>query len=116
MERLLIALITLVFAIAIYLSFFYVDFARIKGIPEIPHASLLSGHLHQLGTNHASTMEKWAHEKGWPVYQIRMGNRRAIVLSSFESAREWLVKNQTAMIDRPWFHTFHGVISSTSGT
>jgi hypothetical protein len=27
-----------------------------------------------------------------------------------------LVKNSTATVDRPWFYTFHGVVSATSGT
>lgn len=99
----------------IYLKYFYVDFAPIRGLPEIPNGPPISGHLYMLGNDHASTAEKWAHDYCWPVYQLRMGNRRAIMLTAFEAAQEWIVKNQTGTIDRPWFHTFHGVISSTSG-
>lgn len=98
-----------------YLVFLYVDYEKIKGIPEIPGGTLLAGHLYKLGNDHASTAEAWSAEYGWPVFQIRMGYRRAIVINSFDAAREWLVKNQYATIDRPWFHTFHGVISKTSG-
>jgi phenylacetate 2-hydroxylase len=102
-------------AIVVFLRFFYVDFAKIDGIPEIPNGDLLAGHLYQLGDDHATKSETWARAYGWPVFQLRMGRRRAIVLNSFDAAREWIVKNQTATLDRPWFHTFHGVISATSG-
>lgn len=109
---LLAAAFILLFA---YLQFFYVDFPAIKGIPEIPGGDLLAGHLYQLGNDHATTAESWAAKYGWPVFQLRMGRRRVVMLNSFEAAREWLVKNQSATIDRPWFYTFHGIISKTSG-
>jgi phenylacetate 2-hydroxylase len=99
-----------------YLKFFYVDYAKIKGIPEIPAGELLAGHLYQLGNDHATTAQAWAVRYGWPVFQLRMGRRRAVFLNSFDAAREWLVKNQSSTVDRPWFHTFHGVVSKTSGT
>lgn len=102
-------------AVVIFLRFFYIDFPKIEGIPEIPNWDLLAGHLYQLDDDHATKSETWARTYGWPVFQLRMGRRRAIVLNSFEAAREWMVKNQTATLDRPWFHTFHGVISATSG-
>lgn len=99
----------------IYLRFFYVDIRKIEGIPEIPNGDLLAGHFYNLGNDHATTAEHWASKYGWPVFQLRMGRRRAIILNSFDSAREWMVKNQSATLDRPWFYTFHGVISATSG-
>lgn len=99
----------------VYLQFFYVDFPVIKGIPEIPGGELLAGHFYQLGNDIASTTERWAAKYGWPVFQIRMGQRRVIILNSFEATREWFVKNQSATIDRPWFYTFHGIVSKTSG-
>lgn len=99
----------------IYLRFYYVDFAAIKGIPEIPGGSLLHGHLYQLGQDHATTTEIWAQKYGWPIYQIRLGNRRVIFLNGFEVAREWLVTRQGCTIDRPLLYTFHGIVSKTSG-
>jgi phenylacetate 2-hydroxylase len=102
-------------AIYVYLKWFYVDIPKIAGIPEIPGGELLAGHLYQLGEDHAATAEKWSAQYGWPVFQLRMGMRRAIVVNSFESAKEWFVKNQSATLDRPWFYTFHGVVSATSG-
>lgn len=99
----------------IYLRFFYVDFSFIRSIPEIPGGSLLHGHLYMLGQDHATTAEKWSRANGWPVYQIRLGNRRVILLNGFEVAREWLVTRQNYTIDRPLMHTFHNLVSKTSG-
>lgn len=101
--------------VLIYLAYFYVDVPNIRGLPEIPHVGLLHGHLHRLGDDHATTAERWAEQHNWPVYQVRMGNRRAIILNSFDSAHAFLVKNQASTIDRPVFYTFHRVVSKTSG-
>ena len=99
----------------IYIRFYYVDFAVIKGIPEIPGGSLLHGHLYQLGQDHATTAEAWAKKYGWPIYQVRLGCRRVIILNGFDIAREWLVTRQACTIDRPLLYTFHGIVSKTSG-
>ncbi|RDW82622.1 cytochrome P450-9 [Coleophoma cylindrospora] len=103
-------------AIIIYMKYFYVDFEHIKGLPEVPNGSLVSGHLYKLGNDHASTAQKWAQTHAWPVYQIRLGNRRAIILNSFDAAREFIVSRQTATCDRPRLYTFHGVVSKTSAS
>jgi phenylacetate 2-hydroxylase len=51
------------------------------------------------------------------VFQIRLGNTRAVVVNSFEDCKTMLVGQgyQSALIDRPTLFTFHGVISSTQG-
>lgn len=100
----------------VYLRVFYVDFGRIRGIPEIPGGGLVSGHLYMLGDDHASTAEKWALSNSWPVYQIRLGHRRAIMLNSFDAARDFIINRQKATIDRPRLYTFHGVVSKTSAS
>lgn len=111
----LFAFVSTVLIASFFAERFYVDIPRIRGLPEIPGAELLAGHLYQLGEDHATTAESWAARYRWPVFQIRMGRRRAIILNSFESAREWMIKNQAATLDRPWFYTFHGVLSASSG-
>lgn len=73
------------------------------------------GHLLKLGDDHASVCENWWREYGWSVFQIKLGNTRAVVVNSFEDARRMLVGHQSAVIDRPKLYTFHGVISSTQG-
>lgn len=109
-----VGLVTISLFMFIYLRFFYIDIPAIQGLPEIPQKDVLAGHLYRLGDDHAKTAEDWALHYHWPVYQIRMGHRRAVVLNSFEAAREWIIKNQSSTLDRPWFYTFHGVVSATS--
>ncbi|KAF2206256.1 hypothetical protein CERZMDRAFT_89448 [Cercospora zeae-maydis SCOH1-5] len=91
------------------------DVKHIKGIPEIPGSVPVFGHLLELGEDHASTCEKWWRQYDLPVFQIKLGNTRAVVFNSFEACRDILVKHQNAVIDRPKLYTFHGVISSTQG-
>ena len=87
----------------------------IKGIPEIPGAIPVAGHLFKLGEDHATICEGWWRQYGWSVFQIRLGNTRVVVVNSFDDCRKMLVNNQNATIDRPKLYTFHGVISSTQG-
>ncbi|XRM44943.1 hypothetical protein ABZX51_008046 [Aspergillus tubingensis] len=110
----LVATGVLAITILSYIHYIYVDFPRIIGIPEIPGGELLAGHLYQLGNDHATTAESWSLKLGWPVFQIRMGQRRAVVINSFHAARDWMIKNQSATLDRPSFYTFHKVVSATS--
>lgn len=49
------------------------------------------------------------------MFQIRLGNARAVVVNSFDDAKRMLIGHQSAVIDRPTLYTFHGVISSTQG-
>ncbi|GAB7354547.1 hypothetical protein MBLNU459_g5005t1 [Dothideomycetes sp. NU459] len=93
----------------------YTDIPYIKGIPEIPGAIPIAGHLFKLGEDHATTCEAWWRKHNWSVFQIRLGNTRAVVVNSFDDCRKMLVGHQSAVIDRPKLYTFHGVISSTQG-
>lgn len=49
------------------------------------------------------------------MFQIKLGNTRAVVINSFNDTKRMLVGHQSAVIDRPKLYTFHGVISSTQG-
>jgi len=91
------------------------DISKIKGLPEIPGSLPILGHLRQLGPDHATICEGWWRQYGQSVFQIRLGNTRAVVVNSFEDAKRMLIGNQTAVIDRPTLYTFHGVISTTQG-
>lgn len=73
------------------------------------------GHLLKLGEDHASTCEKWWRQYGDSVFQLKLGNTRAVVVNSFDDCKKMLLGNQNAVIDRPTLYTFHGVISSTQG-
>ncbi|KAH8711870.1 cytochrome P450 [Phaeosphaeriaceae sp. PMI808] len=91
------------------------DIPYIRGIPEIPGAFPITGHLTQLGDDHATVCEKWWRKYGHSVFQIRLGNTRAVVVSSFEDCKKILISNSQGLIDRPKLFTFHGLISSTQG-
>ncbi len=91
------------------------DIPHIKGLPEIPGAIPVFGHLLKLGDDHASVCEGWWRQYGHSVFQIKLGNTRAVVVNSFEDCRKMLLAHQNAVIDRPKLYTFHGVVSSTQG-
>ncbi|KAI4947599.1 hypothetical protein J4E91_006419 [Alternaria rosae] len=91
------------------------DIPYIRGIPEIPGALPITGHLTQLGDDHATVCEKWWRQYGHSVFQIRLGNTRAVIVNSFEDCKKILVSNSQGLIDRPKLYTFHGLISSTQG-
>ncbi|KAF2120751.1 cytochrome P450 [Lophiotrema nucula] len=91
------------------------DIPYIRNLPEIPGALPITGHLLELGDDHATVCERWWRKYGHSVFQIRLGNTRAVVVSSFADCKKMLVSNSQALIDRPTLYTFHGVISSTQG-
>jgi phenylacetate 2-hydroxylase len=99
----------------LYQVCFVTDIPKIRGIPEIPGAVPVFGHLLKLGDDHASTCERWWKKYKWDVFQIKLGNTRAVVVNSFDDAKKMIVGNQSALIDRPKLYTFHGLISSTQG-
>jgi phenylacetate 2-hydroxylase len=73
------------------------------------------GHLLKLGDDHATVCERWWRQYGHSVFQIKLGNTRAVVVNSFDDCRKMLLGHQNAVIDRPKLYTFHGVVSSTQG-
>ena len=91
------------------------DIHFIKGLPEIPGALPITGHLLELGDDHATVCENWWKKYKHSTFQVRLGNTRAVVVNSFEDCRRMLIGHQSAVIDRPTLYTFHGVISSTQG-
>ncbi|KAM0329422.1 hypothetical protein ACHAQA_004729 [Verticillium albo-atrum] len=103
---------------AVVLLIFYrylyaTDTPRIKNLPEIPGVPLF-GNLFQLGTDHARVAQQWAKKYG-PVFQTRLGNRRVIFVNSYETVKYFWITNQSSLISRPMFHTFHSVVSSSQG-
>ncbi|KAL4819779.1 phenylacetate 2-hydroxylase [Aspergillus spinulosporus] len=89
------------------------DIPKIKGLPEVPGVPIF-GNLIQLGDQHATVAQKWAKKFG-PVFQVRMGNKRVVFANTFDSVRQLWIKDQSALISRPTFHTFHSVVSSSQG-
>ncbi|KAF4124732.1 Cytochrome P450 [Geosmithia morbida] len=99
----------------IYNVAYATDIPYISGLPEIPGAVPVFGHLLKLGEDHATTCEKWWRRYNHSVFQIKLGNTRAVVVNSFDDCKKMLLGHQNAVIDRPKLYTFHGVISSTQG-
>ncbi|KAH8657783.1 cytochrome P450 [Xylariales sp. PMI_506] len=111
----LVAIGAVIVTYIIYNVAYRTDIPHIKGIPEIPGALPVFGHLLKLGEDHATVCEKWWRQYNQSVFQIRLGNTRAVVVNSFEDCKKMLLGNQNAVIDRPTLYTFHGLISSTQG-
>ncbi|CAF4549772.1 unnamed protein product [Rotaria sp. Silwood1] len=86
------------------------DVPKINGLPEASGWPVF-GSLFQLGENHSLALLKMAKRLG-PVFQIRMGNKRIVVANSYDSIKELWIKNQSSLISRPMFYTFHNVVSS----
>ncbi|KAJ6107095.1 hypothetical protein N7523_008418 [Penicillium sp. IBT 18751x] len=110
-QTLAIAVATVVYFVIRYFN--RTDVPKIKGLPEIPGVPIF-GNLLQLGNQHATVTAKWAKKFG-PVFQVRMGNKRIVFANSFASVRQLWIKDQSALISRPTFHTFHSVVSSSQG-
>ncbi|KAH8802434.1 phenylacetate 2-hydroxylase [Xylogone sp. PMI_703] len=106
----------LILIVYLYHQAYSTDIPWIKGIPEAPGSIPFYGHLTTLGNDHPSKFEEWRYEHGWPVVQAKLGNRRIVVLNGFDAARQWVLRNATATIDRPLFYTFHTILSSTQGS
>ncbi len=94
---------------------FLTDIPKLRGIAELPGSIPFYGHLKKLGLDHASVFQEFREKNNADVIQAKLGNRRIVVLNSFEAAQEWIVRDASATIDRPLFYTFHGVVSSTQG-
>jgi phenylacetate 2-hydroxylase len=91
----------------------HTDHPKVKNLPEIPGVPLF-GNLLQFGQHHAKVAAGLAKKYG-PVFQVRLGNRRIIFANTFESVKHLWITNQSALISRPMFHTFHSVVSSSQG-
>ncbi|CAK7231998.1 hypothetical protein SCUCBS95973_008112 [Sporothrix curviconia] len=99
----------------LYTVMYATDIPYIKGLPEVPGAVPVFGHLLKLGDDHATVCEKWWRQYGHSAFQIKLGNTRAVVVNSFDDCKRMLLGQQNAVIDRPKLYTFHGLISSTQG-
>ncbi|KAK4113048.1 putative cytochrome P450 phenylacetate 2-hydroxylase [Canariomyces notabilis] len=108
-----IAIATVVVVYFLVRYFNRTDVPKIKGLPEIPGVPIF-GNLLQLGNKHATVAAQWAKKYG-PVFQVRMGNRRVVFANSFDSVRQLWIKDPSALISRPTFHTFHSVVSTSQG-
>ncbi len=86
----------------------------LKRIPSPPGANLFSGHakLFKPVTNNPSQsqMVNWAREYG-EIYQIRLGSRRIVVISSPESIKEIFDRQGAVTGSKPRFRVAQDVLS-----
>nr|BBD34765.1 putative cytochrome P450 [Eschscholzia californica subsp. californica] len=91
--------------ISFFFSLCYLKYSRKKSMQAIPEpkgALPIIGHLHLLGSSKviARTLGAMADECG-PVFMIRLGTRRALVVSNSKVAKECLSKNDSVLATRP---------------
>ncbi|KAM3260414.1 hypothetical protein ACQJBY_051586 [Aegilops geniculata] len=94
---------------------------RSKGavqLPPSPRAIPFLGHLHLLEKPFHAALCGLAKRLG-PVFSLRLGSRRAVVVSSAECARECFTEHDVIFADRPQFPSqllvsFDGIALSTS--
>lgn len=106
-----VAIVAVIYYLTKFLS--RTDIPKIKNLPELPGIPIF-GSLFLLGKYHARNCAKLADKYG-PVFQVRLGNRRIIYANSFNSVKEIWIGNQSALMSRPRFWTFHDVVSQTQG-
>lgn len=101
------------------LSYISLDFLgivgpkKIKNLSEVPGLPII-GNIHQTLSNASLVYSKWAKQYG-DVYQVRMGDRRVVVVNSYDAIKELWLQNRNKTNSRPSLYTFHSVVSSTQG-
>lgn len=63
----------------------------------------------------ALTFHDWSKKYG-DVFKVTLGEREVIIINSAQATKELLSDQGGVYIDRPQFHNFHGVLSSSAGT
>lgn len=66
--------------------------------PFIGHLAYLGGRCNE---NDATVYSRWAGQLSTNIFQLRLGSRRAVVLSDFASVKDVFVGHSNALIDRP---------------
>jgi hypothetical protein len=89
-----------------------------KRLPPSPLAIPFIGHLHLVKTPFHSTLTRLAANHG-PVFSMRMGHRRAVVVSSPECAKVCFTEHDQSFANRPHFPSmrlvsFDGAMLSVS--
>ena len=87
---------------------------RLPTLPG-PAGYPIVGNLYQLAPDPAETLNKWGKQYGG-VYQISLGTRPVVVFNSMQAARDVFIGQGHALIDKPYLHTFHSVLSSVASS
>lgn len=105
---------TIALICSIYIYDLFTKPKRFNNIFEIPNYPII-GNLAQLKNNPAKTLMEWSTKYNTSIFQIRLGNKRIIVVNSFDFVSNLWTKNACKNNSRPINYTFHSVVSSTQG-
>ncbi|KAH8649909.1 cytochrome P450 [Xylariales sp. PMI_506] len=103
----LIGLVLSVILALLYAESRRTNIPAIKGIPTVPGNVPFLGRLGDLGgrlqQNDATIYSRWSAKLlgGADVFQVKLGDQRTVVVSSFAAIRDLWVKQSNALIDRP---------------
>ncbi|KAK6459402.1 cytochrome P450 [Scheffersomyces xylosifermentans] len=92
----------------------YGNLQPIKGVFQIPGYPVV-GNLFQVLNNPAQVYMNWTDKYKTPVFQVRLGTKRVVVVNSFEDVTSLWIKNSCANNSRPVSYTFHEIVSRTRG-
>ena len=105
-------LLIITFGIAIDYIITPKEIANIFPIPgELPFI----GHLHLILENPALIYLTWSKLYNQSIFQIRIGNKRVVVVNSFDDVVGLWVNHSCQNNSRPLSYTFHDLVSAIQG-
>lgn len=88
--------------------------SQIPGIFSVPEYPIF-GNILQVWNNPALVFINWSQKFKISIFQIRLGNRRIVVVNSYEDIKNLWEKHSTANNSRPITFTFHDIVSISQG-
>ncbi|RDW85998.1 hypothetical protein BP5796_04323 [Coleophoma crateriformis] len=87
------------------------DFPKVPNIPEEPNWYPFVGHLGALGgrkkENDATVFSRWGKQLSSGIFQIRIGDQRAIIVGSWSAVKDIFITQNNSILDRPYQPGFH---------
>ncbi|RLV90701.1 Phenylacetate 2-hydroxylase [Spathaspora sp. JA1] len=110
-----IVLVITILTLWLLVDYFVTSPSEIPGIFSIPGCLPIVGNLHQVMNNPALVYLKWVEQYKHSIFQIRLGNKRIIVVNSFEDIVSLWIRHSCPNNSRPVSYTFHGIVSAIQG-
>jgi len=86
------------------------DLPRVPNLPSAPNTLPFIGNLLPLGgrthRNDSTVYSSWSKALSTDLFQLRLGNQRTIVASSFSTIKDLWIGHSNDLIDRPFQHGF----------
>ncbi|EGW35627.1 uncharacterized protein SPAPADRAFT_48604 [Spathaspora passalidarum NRRL Y-27907] len=108
-------LVITIVATWLLIDYFITSPIEVPGIFSIPGALPIVGNLYQVLDNPALVYMKWAQQYNQQIFQIRLGNKRIIVVNSFADIVSLWIQHSCPNNSRPLSYIFHGIVSATQG-